>query len=177
MEQVSIIVAKDQLANFLTFAGKHKIFHQIEVLEETLPEGAKRFEAGELLAKASNIRNRTQTLLAGLDLEEGPTEKIEAPSNDPETLAKFLDEEIAKQEKEFRGLERSEEKLHTDMERSSELLRFLSGLEALGVSLENLGAGGFLAALAGEAYPEVTPLLQRELDRVTYGNTIFVITK
>ncbi|HZY95213.1 MAG TPA: V-type ATPase 116kDa subunit family protein [Candidatus Bathyarchaeia archaeon] len=177
MEQVSIIVAKDQLANLLAFTGKHKIFHQIEVLEETLPEGAKRIEAGELLGKASNIRNRTQTLLAGLELGEGPGEKIEAPSNDPETLAKFLDEEMAKKEKEFREVERSEERLHSDMERTSELLRFLSGLEALGVSLENLGAGGFLAALAGEAHPEVTPILQRELDRVTYGNTIFAITK
>jgi len=67
-------------------------------------------------------------------------------------------------------------KIQTEKEQTSELSRFLSGLEKVGVSLDAIVGSGFLTSLAGEAITETIPSVQRELDLITYGNLIFAIT-
>jgi V/A-type H+/Na+-transporting ATPase subunit I len=176
MQQVSVIVAKDQLPNFLAYAGSKKLFHLTEIEDGTIPEGAKRYELLELLAKSSTIRNRITTLTAALRVHESILENIEAPVNNIEALAKFLDEETGKLEHSVRELENSEGKLQTDKEQASELSRFISGLENVGVSLDAIAGRGFLTSLVGEAGIETIPSLQKELDQITYGNLIFAIT-
>src|SRR5207245_6392553 len=75
-----------------------------------------------------------------------------------------------------REREGAEGKLQTAKEQSSELSRFLSGLENVGVSLDAIAGRGFLTSLVGEAGLETIPTLQKDLDRITQGNLIFAIT-
>jgi V/A-type H+-transporting ATPase subunit I len=177
MEQVDIIVAKDQLPMLLAFAGKHRIFHQIEIVEGTLPEGASQLEGTDLLAKAANLRNRSSTLANMLQAGEIVPEKLPAPLDNMDELGKFIEQELSRIEAPLRNIETKETKLGESIEATSELAKFLSGLQTVGVSLESLGEGGFLATIAGETSEESVPILQTELDKVTSGNTIFVITR
>jgi V/A-type H+-transporting ATPase subunit I len=176
MQQVSIIVAKDQLPSLLAYAGSKKLFHLTEIEDDNVPEGAKRYEAVELQAKSSTIRNRITTLTTALKVSESSFEKLDAPLNNIEALTKFLDEETWKLEHSVRQLEDAEGKLQTDKEQASELSRFISGLEGLGVSLDAIAGRGFLTSLVGEASSETVPLLQKELDQITHGDVIFAIT-
>jgi len=176
MHQVSIIVAKDELPNLLSYAGREQMIHLMTVDDEQLPPGATPFEATGLLSKSATIRNRISALTAALQPVEGNPEKIEAPIHNIDELALFLDQETSKLEGSVRQLEESQGKLLADKERTSELSRFLSGLEALGMPLGTIGSSGFLVTLAGECARESTVSIQRDLDELTYGNLIFVIT-
>src|SRR3989441_9392691 len=176
MRHVSILVAKDQLPNLLSYAGSKKLFHLTEVEDTGLPEGATRYQAMELLAKASTVKNRITTLTTALDLGDSTVEILKAPVNNLEELARFLGEETEKLEHSVRQLEDAEGKLQTEKEQASELSRFLSGLENVGVSLDAIAGRGFLTSLVGEANTETIPLLQKDLDRITQGNLIFAIT-
>src|SRR5438876_2354938 len=176
MQQVSIIVAKDQLPNLLGYAGSKRLFHLTEVQDESIPEGAKRYEALELQAKSSTIKSRLTTLTTALNVSEATFENLDAPVNNIEALTKFLDEETGKLEHSVRELEGAEGKLQTEKEQASELSRFLSGLENVGVSLDAIAGRGFLTSLVGETSPETIPTLQKDLDRITQGNLIFAIT-
>jgi V/A-type H+-transporting ATPase subunit I len=176
MQQVSIIVAKDQLPSLLAYAGSKKLFHLTEIEDDNVPEGAKRYEALELQAKSSTIRNRITTLTTALKVSESSFEKLDAPLNNIEALTKFLDEETMRLEHSVRQIEDAEGKLQTDKEQASELSRFISGLEGLGVSLDAIAGRGFLTSLVGEASTETVPLLQKELDQITHGDVIFAIT-
>ncbi len=176
MRQVSIIVAKDQLPNLLAFAGSKKIVHLTEVKDDKIPDGAQRYQAGELLARASTVRNRIAALTSALPIDDSTLEKIDAPLNNLEALSNFLDGETSKLEQSVRELEHAKGKLQTDMEQTSELSRFVSGLENVGLRLDSLTGDGFLASLVGEATSESIPSLRNELDQITYGNLIFAIT-
>jgi V/A-type H+/Na+-transporting ATPase subunit I len=176
MQQVSIIVAKDQLPNLLAYAGSKKLFHLTEVEDDKIPEGAKRYESLELQAKSSTIKNRITTLTTALKVNEATPEKLDAPINNIDALTRFLDEETVKLEHSVRQLEDAEGKLQTDKEQASELSRFISGLENVGVSLDAIAGQGFLASLVGEASTETIPSIQKELDRITQDNLIFAIT-
>src|SRR2546426_10366264 len=176
MQQVSIIVAKDQLPNLLGYAGSKKLFHLTEIEDGSIPEGAKRYEALELQAKSSTIRSRLIILNTALRLSESRFEHLEAPVNNIEALTRFLDEETVKLEHWVRELEDAEGKLQTEKEQASELSRFLSGLENVGVSLDAIAGRGFLTSLVGEASIETIELLQKDLDQITQGNLIFAIT-
>ena len=176
MQQVSIIVAKDQLPNLLEYAGSKKLFHLTEIEDGSIPEGAKRYEALELQAKSSTIRSRLIILNTALRLSESRFEHLEAPVNNIEALTRFLDEETVKLEHWVRELEDAEGKLQTEKEQASELSRFLSGLENVGVSLDAIAGRGFLTSLVGEASIETIELLQKDLDQITQGNLIFAIT-
>ncbi len=176
MHQVSIIVAKDQLTNLLAFAGTKKLFHLVEITEEKIPDGAQRYDAAQLLARSSTVKNRIATVIATLPLGDASPERIEAPLNNLETLSKFLDDETAKLEQSVRQLENAEGKLQQEREQTSELSRLLSGLQNVGVSLDAIAGGSFLAGLAGEASQESIASVQKELDEITYGNLIFAIT-
>jgi len=176
MQQVSIIVAKDQLPNLLGYAGSKKLFHLTEIEDGSIPEGAKRYEALELQAKSSTIRSRLIILNTALRLSESRFEHLEAPVNNIEALTRFLDEETVKLEHSVRELEDAEGKLQTEKEQASELSRFLSGLENVGVSLDAIAGRGFLTSLVGEASIETIELLQKDLDQITQGNLIFAIT-
>src|SRR5256712_11462822 len=176
MQQVSIIVAKDQLTNLLGYAGSKKLFHLTEIEDDSIPEGAKRYEALELQAKSSTIRSRLTTLTTALKVSESTFENLDAPVNNIEAFTRFLDEETGKLERSVRQLEDAEGKLQTEKEQASELSRFLSGLENVGVSLDAIAGRGFLTSLVGEASTEQIPLLQKDLDQVTQGNLIFAIT-
>ena len=92
MHQVSIIVAKDQLPNLLSYAGKEQVIHLITVEDEKLPPGAAPFEATSLLSKSATIRNRISALASALQRIEGEPEKIEAPIHNVDELALFLDQ-------------------------------------------------------------------------------------
>ncbi len=176
MRHASIIVAKEQLTNLLAFAGTKKLFHLVEVADEKLPEGAQRYDAAQLLARSSTVKNRISTITAALPLGEASPERIEAPLSNLESLSKFLDDETAKLEQSVRQLENSEGKLQHEREQTSELSRFLSGLQNVGVSLDAIAGGGFLAGLAGEVSQDSIASVQKELDEITYGNLIFAIT-
>jgi V/A-type H+-transporting ATPase subunit I len=176
MHQVSIIVAKDELPNLLSYAGREQMIHLMTVEDEQLPPGAAPFEATGLLSKSATIRNRISALAAALQPVDGESEKFEAPIHNIDELALFLDQETSKLEGSLRQLEESQGKLLADKERTSELSRFLSGLEAVGMPLGTIGSSGFLVTLAGECARESTVSIQRDLDELTYGNLIFVIT-
>jgi V/A-type H+-transporting ATPase subunit I len=176
MHQVSIIVAKDELPNLLAFAGREQIIHLLAVEDEQIPPGAVPVEATGLLSKSATIRNRISALAAALQPIESQPEKMEAPIHNIDELALFLDQETSKLEGSVRELEESQGKLLADKERSSELSRFLSGLEAIGMPLGTIGGSGFLVTLAGECPRESTVSVQEDLDEITYGNLIFVIT-
>src|SRR5881396_2490180 len=176
MHQVSIIVAKDELPNLLSYAGKEQMIHLIAIEDEQLPPGATPFEATSLLSKSATIRNRISALAAALQQVELPPEKIEAPIHNIDELALFLDQETSKLEGSVRQLEESQGKLLADKERTSEVSRFLSGLEAVGMPIGTIGRSGFLVTLAGECPGESTISVQADLDEITYGNLIFVIT-
>src|SRR2546428_252958 len=176
MHQVSIIVAKDELPNLLSYAGREQMIHLMTVEDEQLPPGAALFEATGLLSKSATIRNRISALAAALQPAEGEPEKIEAPIHNIDELALILDQETSKLEGSVRQLEEFQGKLLADKERTSELSRFLSGLEAVGMPLGTIGSSGFLVTLAGECARESTVSIQRDLDELTYENLIFVIT-
>ena len=176
MRQVSIIVAKDELPNLLSYAGREQMIHLMTIEDEQLPPGATPFEATSLLSKSATIRNRISALAAALEQVEVQPEKIEAPIHNIDELALFLDQETSKLEGSVRQLEESQGKLLADKERTSELSRFLSGLEAVGMPLGTIGGSGFLVTLAGECARESTVSIQRDLDELTYENLIFVIT-
>jgi len=176
MQQVSIIVAKDQVPGLLAYAGSKNLFHLIEVEDNKIPEGAKRYEALELQAKSSTIKSRLTILTTALKVYESTIENLDAPINNIEALTRFLDEETGKFEHSVRLLEDAEGKLQTEKEQASELSRFLSGLENVGVSLDAIAGRGFLTSLVGEASTETIPLLQKDLDQITQGNLIFAIT-
>src|SRR5205807_426132 len=176
MHQVSIIVAKDELPNLLSYAGGEQMIHLVTVDDEHLPPGAAPFEATGLLSKSATIRNRISALASALQPIGGQPEEIEAPIHNIDELALFLDQETSKLEGSVRQLEESQGKLLADKERTSELSRFLSGLKAVGMPLGTIGSSGFLITLAGECARESTVSIQRDLDELTYGNLIFVIT-
>jgi V/A-type H+-transporting ATPase subunit I len=176
MQQVSIIVAKDQLPNLLAYAGSKKLFHLTEIEDDNIPDGAKPYEALELQAKSSTIKNRITTLTTALKVNEATPEKLDAPVNNIDALTQFLDEETVKLEHSVRQLEDGEGKLQTDKEQASELSRFISGLENVGVSLDAIAGQGFLTSLVGEASTETISSIQKELDRITQDNLIFAIT-
>src|SRR3989475_7217452 len=176
MHQVSIIIAKDELPNLLSYAGREQMVHRVATADEPLPPVAGPVEATGLLSKSATIRNRISALAAALQPIEGQTEKIEAPIHNIDELALFLDQETSKLEGSVRVLEESQGKLLADKERTSELSRFLSGLEAIGMPLGTIGSSGFLVTLAGECPRESTVSVQEDLDEITYGNLILVIT-
>src|SRR4029077_9969654 len=105
MHQVSIIVAKDQLPNLLSYAGREQLIHLVTVDDEQLPPGAALFEATSLLSKSAIIRNRISVLTTALQPIEGEPEKVEAPIHNIDDLALFLDEETSKLEVSVHELE------------------------------------------------------------------------
>ncbi len=177
MQQVSIIVAKDQVPGLLAYAGSKNLFHLIETEDNKIPQGAKRYEALELLARSSTIKSRVTGITAVIKyLPESGLENIDAPVDNLDALSKFLDEETGKLEHSVRELEDAEGKLQITKEQLSELSRFITGLENVGVSLEALAGRGFLTSLIGEASLETIPALEGELHQVTNGDLIFAIT-
>ena len=86
MHQVSIIVAKDELPNLLSYAGKEQMIHLMTVDDEQLPPGATPFEGTSLLSKSATIRNRISALAAALQQVEVEPEKIEAPIHNIDEL-------------------------------------------------------------------------------------------
>src|SRR5437667_3655340 len=176
MHQVSIIVAKAELPNLLSYAGREQMIHLVATEDEPLPPGAAPFEATGLLSKSATIRNRISALAAAFQPTESQPERMRAPIHNIDELAMFLDQETCQLEWSVRVLEESQGKLLADKERTSELSRFLSGLEAIGMPLGTIGISGLLVTLAGECPRESTVSVQEDLEEITYGNLIFVIT-
>lgn len=176
MRQLSIIVPKEQLHNLLLYAGQEKILHLTSVPHKGLPDGVERYEASNILARSTTIRNRILSLAAPLSSTEASTENIEAPIQDLELLASFLEGETASLEEVVRQTEESLAKIRAEQDRTEELVRFLAGLENAGVSLDAIGGKGFLTILAGEIGQESVEELHRELREVTYENVIFAVT-
>ena len=175
MQQVSIVVAKDQIPNLLAYAGSRKLLHLTEIEDEEIPEGSARYETTELALRASAAKNRVTALTSALEVGDLAPEKIKAPINNLTELAKFLDEETLGLEKSVREIEDEQGKLQTQKERATELSRLISGLEGLGVSLDEISGSGFLTSLVGEAPIESIPPIQKELENITSGNIVFAI--
>ena len=163
MRHVSILVVKDQLPNLLSYAGSKKLFHLTEVEDNGLPEGARRYQGLELLAKASTVKNRIASLTTALQTGESRIESLKAPVDNLEELANFLDDETLKLEHSVRQIDDEQGKIQTEKEQTSELSRFLSGLEKVGVSLDAIAGSGFLTSLAGEAITETIPRCRESL--------------
>ncbi len=168
MHQVSIIVSKDQLPNLLSFAGREEIIHLITIDDEHLPSGATPSEATGLLSKSATIKNRVSALTSTLQPNDANPEKIEAPIHNIDELVLFLDQETSKLEASIRDLEESQGKLVSEKERTAELSRFISGLEAIGMPLGTIGSSEFLVILAGECAKESTASVQHDLDELTW---------
>ena len=129
MEQVDIIVVRDQLPNLLEFAGKNNIFHQIEFLDAKLPEGVKPVQAIDILAKSANLKTRSNTLTNTLQVgEQIQPEKLQAPTDNLEDLASFIDQELSKIEAPVRELENREAKLQESLRSLFQLPELHSGL-------------------------------------------------
>ena len=176
MRQLSIIVPKEQLHNFLAHAGQEQTLHLIETRQAQLPEQVERYDSSTTLTRSSAIRNRVLSLASNLGNLEAPLEKLDAPVRDLDGLVDYLDRETGRLELSVRQTEESLSKLQTERERAQELGRFLAGLETAGVTLEAIGGGGFLTVLAGEISRESITDVQRALDEVTYGNLVFAVT-
>src|SRR5207245_10602450 len=93
MHQVSIIVAKDELPNLLSYAGREQMIHLVTIEDGELPPGAAPFEATGLLSKSATIRNRICALASALQPLEGGPEKMEAPINNIEDIASMPHQE------------------------------------------------------------------------------------
>src|SRR2546430_13001991 len=93
MQQVSIIVAKDQLPNLLGYAGSKKLFHLTEIEDASIPDRAKRYEALELQAKWSTISSRLIILNTALRQSPSSFEQLAAPVTTIHALTRLLDEE------------------------------------------------------------------------------------
>ncbi|HVH16230.1 MAG TPA: hypothetical protein VNA15_11005, partial [Candidatus Angelobacter sp.] len=176
MRHVSVVVSKSELPNLLEYAGSRKLFHLTQVEDHELPVGAGRYKATELTAKASTVKNRVASLTSTLQIGDAKPESLEAQVDNLDELAKFLEDETLRLEHDVRRIEEEQGKLQTEKEQATELSRFLSGLENVGVSLDSLAGEGFLSSLAGEASVDSIESVQTELDRITYGNLIFAIT-
>ena len=176
MRHVSIVVAKDQLPSLLSYAGSKKLFHLTEVQDSGAPEGLRRYDSIDLSAKASTVKNRIANLTTALKVGDALTEQLSAPVDNLDALATFLDDETRKLEHSLRAIDDSQGRVQTEREQASELARFLSGLENVGVSLDAIAGGGFVTSIAGEVSSETVPSVQRELDQITYGNLVFAIT-
>ena len=114
MRQLSIIVQKEQLHNLLVYAGQQHVLHLISVAEKFRPEGAERYDASNLLARSSAVRNRILTLTSTLSVSDAQVEKAEAPVQDLNAMAEFLDKDTSKVEHVVRGTEDSAAKLQIE---------------------------------------------------------------
>src|SRR5207245_10521187 len=101
-------------------------------------------------AGPAEIKCRMRTLNSAPEGSKSTLETLDAPVK-IEAFTRFLDEETGKLEHSTRELEGAEGKLQTEKEQASELSRFLSGLENVGVSLDAIAGRGFLTSLVGEA--------------------------
>src|SRR5207245_10149250 len=98
------------------YAGSKKLFHLTESEDDKIHEGAKRYEALELQAKSSTIKNRITTLTVALKVNEATPENLDAPVNSIDALTQFLDEETVKLEHSVRQLEDAVVKLKHENE-------------------------------------------------------------
>ncbi len=176
MRRVTVIVSKDQLTNFLSYAGQEGLLHFVTVPEKQIPPGASPFETGSIMARSAAIRNRLATI-APLMRDSNATPKLSDVSvQSVESLAEYLDKEALSLEQAVKQLEVRREKLREEKERYIQLSRLLTGLEKLGVKLNTTSGSGFTTILAGEAPRESVESIRTELDRLSYGNAIFAIT-
>src|SRR5215831_6763774 len=167
MQQVSIVVAKDQIPNLLAYAGSKKLLHLTEIEDQGIPEGSSRYETTDLALRASAAKNRITLLTQALEVGDIQAEQIKAPVDDLAELARFLDEQTLGLEKSVREIEDKYGKLHAEKEQATELSRLISGLEGLGVSLDEISGSGFLTSLVGEAPTESIPSIKKELENIT----------
>ncbi|MBO0888920.1 hypothetical protein J2P12_07455, partial [Candidatus Bathyarchaeota archaeon] len=111
MRHVTIVVAKDQLPRLLAFAGSKKLFHLTEVEDSEAPEGVRRYDSLELLAKASTVKNRIANLTAALKIGEYTAEPLSAPVDNLDQLATFLDDESRRLELSLRHIDDAQGKI------------------------------------------------------------------
>lgn len=177
MRKVTVIVSKDQLTNFLTYAGEQGLLHLVAIPEANV-EGSRPYETAPLLAKSATVRNRLQTappaLRARTETDQGHTNAHRKSGVDH--LAEYLDKETFAWEQKVKQIDTRAEKLQEETERYVQLSRLLAGLEKLGVSLDNVSGTGFTAIIAGEVPAEGLESARTELDRLSYGNVIFALT-
>ena len=176
MRRVTVIVSKDQLTNFLSYAGQEGLLHFVTVSEKQIPTGASPFETTLLVARSAAIRNRLTTIAPILRDPTATREMSNVPVQSVEQLAEYLDKEALSLEQAVKQLEARHEKLQEEKERFVQLSRLLTGLERLGVRLDAMSSSGFTTILAGEAPRESVDNIRNELDRLSYGNAIFAIT-
>src|SRR5207245_1736779 len=176
MRRVTVIVSKDQLTNFLSYAGQEGLLHFVTVPDKQVPTGTIQFETSSLVARLAAVRNRLTTIAPLMRDSHAEPELNNTSSQSVESLAEYLDKEALNLERSVKQLEARQEKLQEERGRNVQLSRLLSGLEELGVRLSTIGGTGFTTILAGEAPRDSVESIRMELDRLSYGNTIFAIT-
>lgn len=176
MRRVTVIVTKDQLTNFLSYAGHESLLHLVTVPEKQVPPGTSPFETTSIVARSATIRNRLTTIAPVLSDPTVTPGMSNVPVQSVERLAEHLDKEALSLEQAVKQLEARHEKLQEERERYIQLSRLLTGLERLGVRLSTTSGSGFTAILAGESLRESIDNIRIELDRLSYGNAIFAIT-
>lgn len=176
MRRVTVIVSRDQLTHFLSYAGQEGLLHLVTVPEKQIPPGASPFETASIVARSAAIRNRLATV-APLMRDSSAVPKLgEVAAQSIERLADYLDKEASSMEQVVKILDARREKLTGEKEQYIQLSRLLAGLEKLGVRLNTTSSSGFTAVLVGEAPRESVEGIRTELDRLSYGNAIFAIT-
>jgi len=176
MRRVTVIVSKDQLTNFLSYAGQEGVLHFVTVPDKQVPTGTISFETSSIVARLVAVRNRLTTIAPLMRNSHAEPELSNISSQSVESLAEYLDKEALNLEQAVKQLEARQEKLQEERGRNVQLSRLLSGLEKLGVKLSTIGGTGFTTILAGEAPRESVESIRMELDRLSYGNAIFAIT-
>ena len=176
MRRVTVIVSKDQLTNFLSYAGQEGLLHFVTVPDKQVPTGTIPFETSSLVARLATVRNRLTTIAPLMRDSHAEPELNNISSQSVESLAEYLDKEALNLERSVKQLEARQEKLQEERGRNVQLSRLLSGLEKLGVRLSTICGTGFTTILAGEAPRDSVESIRMELDRLSYGNAIFAIT-
>src|SRR5438445_12567816 len=135
----TVIVAKDQLTNFLSYAGQEGVLHFVTVPDKQVPTGTIPFETSSLVARLAAVRNRLTTIAPLMRDSHAEPELNNTSSQSVGSLAEYLDKEALNLEGSVKQLEALQANLKEQKGRNVQLSRLLSGLEELAVRLSTLG--------------------------------------
>src|SRR5256885_3139934 len=123
MRRVTVIVSKDQLTNFLSYAGQEGVLHNVTVPDKQVPTGTISFETSSIVARLVAVRNRLTTIAPLMRNSHAEPELSNISSQSVESLAEYLDKEALNLEQAVKQLEARQEKLQEERseEHTSEL--------------------------------------------------------
>src|SRR5437879_7421337 len=91
MRRVTVIVSKDQLTNFLSYAGQEGLLHFVAGPDKQMPTGTIPFETSSLVARLAAVRNRLTTIAPLMRDFQSEPELTNISSQSVESLAEYSD--------------------------------------------------------------------------------------